>query len=137
MTVRQRESRYIVRRIGDIFLNAAAEFRQIYPNYLALRALAEKRTRDELEDNSQFRRFLEQASSRLEIRWQDTRQALGHFLSRPSGHLQKLLALLESVLHETSTDHQDAEDLRGAIGIIQAFTQLRTKQSRADYFSRQ
>lgn len=59
MYVRQREQSPIIHGIGDIFLNAATEFRLAYPNYVGHYPLAEKRMKDELEHNNEFRRFLE------------------------------------------------------------------------------
>lgn len=59
MYVRQREQSPIIHGIGDIFLEAATEFRLAYPNYVGHFPLAEKRMKDELEHNAEFRRFLE------------------------------------------------------------------------------
>lgn len=59
MYVRQREQAPIIQRIGDIFLTAAAEFRLPYPDYVGHLPLAEKRMKDELENNQEFRRFHE------------------------------------------------------------------------------
>ena len=59
MYVRQREQGEIVSRIGDIFLNAATEFRLAYPTYIGQLAAAEKRLKEETENNGDFRVFLE------------------------------------------------------------------------------
>ena len=59
MNVRQREQPLIIQRIGDIFLEAASEFRIVYPTYVGHLPLAEKRLKEESENNSDFRRFLE------------------------------------------------------------------------------
>jgi hypothetical protein len=59
MYVRQREQAPIIQRIGDIFLDAATEFRLAYPIYIGHHPIAEKRMKDEVENNSAFRLFLE------------------------------------------------------------------------------
>ena len=57
--VRQREQAPIIQRIGDVFLNAATEFRRAYPDYVEKLPLAEKRLKEEIETNAEFRLFLE------------------------------------------------------------------------------
>jgi hypothetical protein len=57
--VRQREQAPVIQRIGDIFLDAATEFRLAYPIYVGHHPLAEKRMKEELEMNPQFRLFIE------------------------------------------------------------------------------
>lgn len=59
MYVRQREQGPIIQRIGDIFLQAATEFRLAYPAYIGHHPIAEKRMKDEIETNPEFRRFLD------------------------------------------------------------------------------
>lgn len=59
MYVRQREQKPVIQRIGDVFLTAAAEFRWAYPIYVGHLPLAEKRLKDEQENNAEFRLFLE------------------------------------------------------------------------------
>lgn len=59
MYVRQREQAPIIQRIGDIFLDAATEFRLAYPTYIGHYPVAEKRLKDEMENNPEFRLFLE------------------------------------------------------------------------------
>ncbi|KAF8887321.1 CNH domain-containing protein [Infundibulicybe gibba] len=132
MFVRQREQAPIIQRIGDVFLDAATEFRLAYPIYIGHHPLAEKRMKDELEVNPEFRLFLEHCS-RQSARTGDTvRLDLKHFLNRPSEHLQKYPVLLEAVLHETATGNPDTDYLREAIDSIKSLqnvAQLRTFQS--------
>lgn len=59
MFVRQREQAPIIQRIGDIFLQAAAEFRMVYPVYVGNLPVAQNRIKEESENNAEFRRFLE------------------------------------------------------------------------------
>ena len=59
MYVRQREQAPIIQRIGDIFLDAATEFRLAYPDYISHYPIAEKRVKEEIENNHEFRLFLE------------------------------------------------------------------------------
>ncbi|KIK53944.1 hypothetical protein GYMLUDRAFT_49117 [Collybiopsis luxurians FD-317 M1] len=61
--VRQREQFPIIQRIGDIFLEAATElFRVCYPTYIGGWPQAEKRLREEMEVNGEFRIWVEQAA---------------------------------------------------------------------------
>ena len=57
--VRQREESPVILRIGDIFLNAATEFRYAYPTYIGHYPISEKKLKDETEANPEFRLFLE------------------------------------------------------------------------------
>ena len=57
--MRQREQAPVIQGIGDIFLDAATEFRVTYPSYVGNLPLAEKRMKDELEKNAEFKRFVE------------------------------------------------------------------------------
>ena len=59
MRVRQREQYPIIQKIGDVFLTAATDFRVVYANYLGNLPVGEKRLKDEIEQNSEFRMFLE------------------------------------------------------------------------------
>jgi hypothetical protein len=59
MYVRQREQAPVIQRMGDIFLDAATEFRLAYPIYVGHLPLAEKRMKEEIENNPEFRLFLE------------------------------------------------------------------------------
>lgn len=59
INVRQREQAPVIQGIGDIFLEAATEFRVTYPNYVGNLPVAEKRMKDELEKNAEFKRFVE------------------------------------------------------------------------------
>ncbi|RDB18533.1 Rho1 guanine nucleotide exchange factor 2 [Hypsizygus marmoreus] len=133
MYVRQREQAPIVQRIGDILLDAATEFRLSYPAYVGNHPLAERRMKDELEDNPEFRLFIEECSRQQSSRPSTTlRLDLRHFLNRPSEHLQKYPVLLRAILNETAQGNPDAEYLREAMEAIknlQGVAQLRTFQS--------
>lgn len=59
MYVRQREQAPIIQKIGDVFLGAATEFRLAYPDYLGHHPIAEKRLKDEMDKNPEFKAFLE------------------------------------------------------------------------------
>ena len=59
MYVRQREQGEVISRIGDIFLNAATEFRLAYPTYMGQLPGAEKRLKEEMEANGDLRVFIE------------------------------------------------------------------------------
>lgn len=130
--VRQREQAPIIHGIGDIFLGTAAEFRLAYPTYIGHFPIAEKRMRDEIENNSTFRLFLEQCSRQSSRPGEVLRLDLKHFLNRPSEHLQKYPVTLEAIRTETAVGNPDADYLTEAIEAIknlQSVALLRTFQS--------
>lgn len=57
--VRLREQTPIVVRIGDVFLNAANEFKLAYPIYISRHQASEKKLKEEIEQNTAFKLFLE------------------------------------------------------------------------------
>ncbi|KAK7686309.1 hypothetical protein QCA50_010533 [Cerrena zonata] len=127
MNIRQREQGPVIRDIGDIFLDAATEFRLQYPIYIGHLPNGEKRMKDELEKNADFRQFLEQCARHPDAHRLD----LKHFLNRPSEHLQKYPVTLEAICNETTNGNPDAEFLKVAIEAIkklQTMAQLSTFQ---------
>ncbi|THU93894.1 Dbl-like domain-containing protein [Dendrothele bispora CBS 962.96] len=131
MYVRQREQSPVIQRIGDVFLEAATEFRLAYPTYIGHHPLAEKKLKDEMEGNAEFRLFVEQCSRNIDSS-SSPRLDLRHYLNRPSEHLQKYPVLLEAILKETDRGNPDVEYLNEAIEAIsnlQSVAQLRTFQS--------
>jgi hypothetical protein len=62
--IRERESaqRPLIQLVGDIYLQAAAEFRNIYPEYTGSLPAAEIALKKELDDNPEFRFFCEVSS---------------------------------------------------------------------------
>lgn len=59
LIVRQREEGPVILRIGDIFLEAAMEFKYAYPEYLGHYPISEKRLAEAIESNPAFNAFLE------------------------------------------------------------------------------
>ena len=59
MEVRQREQFPLIQRIGDVYLSAATDFRDVYADYVGNLPVAEKRLKDEMEQNPELRRFVE------------------------------------------------------------------------------
>ncbi|KAJ7132313.1 Dbl-like domain-containing protein [Mycena epipterygia] len=132
MYVRQREQAPVIQRIGDVFLSAATEFRLAYPIYIGHHPLAEKRMKEEMDANPEFRLFLEHCSRQSSRAGETMRLDLKHFLNRPAEHLQKYPVLLEAIFHETAEGNPDADYLMEAIAAIrnlQSFAQLRTFQT--------
>ncbi|KAI0079115.1 hypothetical protein K474DRAFT_1659617 [Panus rudis PR-1116 ss-1] len=128
LNIRQREQAPVIHGIGDIFLDAATEFRSTYPNYVSHLPNAEKRIKEEAEQNAEFRRFLEQCARHPDAHRLD----LKHFLNRPSEHLQKYPVTLEAICNETDGDNPDVDFLKEAIEAIkklQGFVQLWTFQT--------
>ncbi|KIJ55471.1 hypothetical protein M422DRAFT_151724 [Sphaerobolus stellatus SS14] len=128
MYVRQREQAPIIQRIGDIFLTAAAEFRLPYPDYVGHLPVAEKRMKEEIERNAEFRHFVEQCSRHPDARRFDLR----HFITRPSEHLQRYPVLLEAIMQDTTEGNPDADFLQEAVQAIRKLSgiaHIRTFQS--------
>lgn len=124
-TIRERESarRPLIESCGDIFLQAAAEFRGIYPEYLGNLPQAEARMKKEMEENTEFRLFCERV-----VREKDRRYDLKFLITRPSTQLQRYPATLEAILNATDSDHPDREFLVEALSSIQnlsAISQLK------------
>jgi hypothetical protein len=63
MYVRQREQAPVIQRIGDVLLEAATEFRESYAEYVGRHPIADKKLKDELERNPEFRLFIEVSRS--------------------------------------------------------------------------
>lgn len=57
--IRQREQGGIISTIGDGFLIAASEFRNLYPDYIGRFPRAEERWREQLANNPNFRLFVD------------------------------------------------------------------------------
>ena len=49
----------VIKRIGDVLLEAATEFRTCYPRYVAALPWAEKRVKEECESNHDLRLLLD------------------------------------------------------------------------------
>ncbi|KAG8961323.1 hypothetical protein FRC03_005538 [Tulasnella sp. 419] len=120
--VRQREQKPVITRIGDVFLHAAAEFRLPYPLYVGNLPLAEKRLKDEIDANPEFRLFLEQAARHPDARRLD----LKHFITRPADHLRNYPILLEAAAKETDPENPDLEFLKEAASAINALSTMST-----------
>lgn len=123
LNVRQREEHPIVQRVGDIFLEAATEFRNVYPTYVGHHPLAEKRMKQEMEQNPEFRIFLEKCTRQLCSRpgiSSSMRPDLKLYLNRPAEHLQRYPAILNAVYNETDDDNPDREYLMAAMQAIQS-----------------
>ncbi|KAF8990664.1 Dbl-like domain-containing protein [Cyathus striatus] len=132
MYVRQREQGPVIERIGDIFLDAATEFRLAYPTYIGHHPIGEKRMKDEVENNPKFKLFLEQCARESSRQGETIRLDLKHFLNRPSEHLQKYPVMLEAVANDTGEHHPDKEFLKEAVEAIKnlyGVAQLLTFQS--------
>ncbi|OXG26963.1 hypothetical protein C359_04993 [Cryptococcus neoformans Bt120] len=117
-TIRQREQP-IIQFVGDLFLQAATEFRNIYPEYTGSLPQAEVALSKELEENTEFRLYTERV-----IRENDRRRDIRHLITRPSAQLQRYPALLEGILNVTDSDDPDREFLSQALQSIQFISSL-------------
>jgi RHO1 GDP-GTP exchange protein 1/2 len=137
LSVRQREENPIIKHIADVFYNAMRTLRRPYPIYAAQLPAAEKRLKDEIDNNPEFRLWLEERY-RLVPKSQASRcLTLKHFLTRPSEHMGKYPVLLQALEKETVEDSfepdraKERDNLQKAIvtaNRLSTLAQLRTWQ---------
>ncbi|KAI6006684.1 CNH domain-containing protein [Pisolithus orientalis] len=130
--VRQREQAPIIQKIGDVFLEAARSFRYAYPTYVGHLPLAEKKFKDEMEENAELRLFFEECARQSARQQESRRLDVKHLLNRPPEHLQKYPLALEAIMKATTEGNPDAYYLAEAIQAIkslQGVAQLRTFQA--------
>lgn len=130
--VRQREQAPIIQKIGDVFLEAARSFRYAYPTYVGRLPLAEKRFKDEMEENAELRLFFEECARQSARQQESRRLDVKHLLNRPPEHLQKYPLALEAIMKATTDGNPDVYYLAEAIQAIkglQGVAQLRTFQT--------
>jgi hypothetical protein len=121
-SIRQREQHPLIRTVGDIFLEAATDFRLIYPEYTGNVPSAELVIRKELDENPQFRLFNERV-----VR-EDRRRDIKYLVARPTNQLQRYPALLEAILNATEEEDPDRDFLVEALSSIRnlsAISQLK------------
>ncbi|KAK4686044.1 RHO1 GDP-GTP exchange protein 1/2, partial [Tremellales sp. Uapishka_1] len=117
--IRQREQFPLILTVGDRFLVAASEFRNIYPQYTGNMPQAEKVLREEMEENPEFRLFIERVS-----RQNDRRMDIKYLIARPSAQLQRYPAVLEAILKSTADDDPDKEFLVEALASVQSLSAM-------------
>jgi hypothetical protein len=66
---RQREQGGVISTIGDVYLTAAAEFRNLYPDYIGRLPRAEERLREDLANNANFRFFIDVSNHSIGMLW--------------------------------------------------------------------
>lgn len=148
MYVRQREQGGIISKIGDIFLNAVIGFQSAYPTYIGQLVTAERRLKEELEHNREFREFLEVCAKFSWTYYQPleadsaafffkehlchphnvNKMDLIHWLNRPSEHLNTYPVVFEAILEETPAEDPDVDFLKEAVGAMRNL-QLKTFQT--------
>lgn len=100
MYVRQREQAPVIQRIGDIFLDAATEFRLAYPIYVGHHPLAERRMKEELEANPKFRLFVE--ASQISIIIMSREHLINFFYRNVRGNILHVMGQLYALTLNTS-----------------------------------
>ncbi|WVQ97641.1 hypothetical protein IAU59_004755 [Kwoniella sp. CBS 9459] len=116
--IRMREQPVIL-FVGDLFLQAATEFRNIYPEYTGRLPQAEATLTKEMDENPDFRLFVERV-----IRENDRRRDIKYLITRPSTQLQRYPAVLEGILNATDADDPDRDFLYQALQSIQNLSSL-------------
>nr|XP_019049461.1 hypothetical protein I302_03250 [Kwoniella bestiolae CBS 10118]OCF28391.1 hypothetical protein I302_03250 [Kwoniella bestiolae CBS 10118] len=117
-TIRMREQP-IIFFVGDLFLQAATEFRNIYPEYTGKLPQAELALTKEMDENPEFRLFVERI-----VRENDRRRDIKYLITRPSTQLQRYPAVIEGILNATGQDDPDREFLYQALQSIQNLSSL-------------
>ncbi|KAK6905920.1 hypothetical protein I203_106755 [Kwoniella mangroviensis CBS 8507] len=117
-TIRMREQP-IIFFVGDLFLQAATEFRNIYPEYTGKLPQAELALTKEMDENPDFRLFVERI-----VRENDRRRDIKYLITRPSTQLQRYPAVIEGILNATGQDDPDREFLYQALQSIQNLSSL-------------
>ncbi|KAJ9102459.1 hypothetical protein QFC21_002859 [Naganishia friedmannii] len=120
--IRKREEGGLLTTVGDIFLSAAADFRNLYPEYIGGLPKAEERLKIELNQNSNFRAFVETVRQNARRDFDHRRMDLKHLMTRPSTQLNRYPPILEAILAETPADSPDALFLSEAIKAIRNLT---------------
>ncbi|KIY49935.1 Dbl homology domain-containing protein [Fistulina hepatica ATCC 64428] len=122
---------------ADIFLEAAAGFREVYPAYVGNHPIAERRLREATEASPSLRLFLEQCARKAATRASGGENAdshkpqldLKHLLNRPLEHLQKYPVLLEAIYQGGNPDAEFLLEAVTAIRDLHTAAQLRTFQA--------
>ncbi|WVQ77044.1 hypothetical protein IAR50_006723 [Cryptococcus sp. DSM 104548] len=109
----------VIQFVGDLFLQAATEFRNIYPEYTGKLPQAEAALSKEMEENPDLRLYIDRV-----VRENDRRRDLKHLLTRPSSQLQRYPALLEAILNVTNPEDADYDFLSQALQSIQSIMSL-------------
>ncbi|EIW72389.1 hypothetical protein TREMEDRAFT_10950, partial [Tremella mesenterica DSM 1558] len=116
-SIRQREQPIIL-SVGDIFLQAAAEFRDIYPEYTGNLPNAETVLKRELDENAEFRLFCERSAR------DDRRREIKHLIARPSMQLQRYPAVIEAMLTATEPTDPDWDFLSESLASIRNLSSI-------------
>lgn len=122
-SIRQREQAPLIATVGDIFLEAATDFRRLYPEYTGNLPRAEIALKAELEENPEFRLYAERIA-----RENDRRMDVKVLIARPSAQLQRYPAIIEALLNKTHPQDPDHDFLVEALSSIQdlsAISQLK------------
>ncbi|KAG6873148.1 hypothetical protein C0995_002300 [Termitomyces sp. Mi166 len=120
MHVRRREEGSVIRTIGDIVFEAVIDFMSPYPVYTGHHPIAERRLKDEVDNNPYFRLFLEECSRQSSRSGDVPRLDLKRFLIRPVEYLQKLPGSLEAILTLTDPHSTDYEALKATIQTVKS-----------------
>jgi hypothetical protein len=115
-----REQGPLVQNVGDIFLEAAIEFRSLYPTYTDNLPKAETLLNKLLEEHRPFAHWMMEVSSGT----QDRRLDLRYLLKRPATHLQNYPAIIQGILDKTPPESPDCDFLNEALESIQNISYL-------------
>ena len=132
MYLRQQEQSEVNSMIGDVFLNAVIEFRLTYTAYISKLPVVADRLKEEIENNKEFRGFLEVCCMRGVYKPSETdlllplKQSFRHpvkmsgmdlmdWLNRPLEHLFEYPDILEATQTEITEENPDVDSLQEAV----------------------
>ncbi|KAI9012022.1 CNH domain-containing protein [Phycomyces nitens] len=118
--LRKRQQKYdqkCVPMIGDVMTGHIGFFGSPFLAYLPNVAMAEYLISVERSTNSEFDRFLDEASKGAQMR----RLPLRHFLMNPVTRLQRYPLLIDAIIKKTDKDHDDYKFLEHCREVIAKF----------------
>lgn len=117
--IRLREQAPLIRTVGDIVLESAADDRGLYPEYTDNLPRAEEMLQETLSENKGFQAWVDTASCSEDHRWD-----LRYLLKRPATYLQQYPATLEEILKVTPGNDPDYDFLHESLNSIRHISYL-------------
>ncbi|KAJ7089842.1 Dbl-like domain-containing protein [Mycena belliarum] len=112
----QREQHPVISSITAAMFDAALNFRDVYMEYIPNYPIAAYRIDDEMANNLDFRKFVEDC-----VRHPDAhRLDMKNFINRPIPRLLRYELLLKGILDETPQNHDDRKDIPQVLEVIKA-----------------
>jgi hypothetical protein len=118
-SIRLREQFPLIETVGDILLEAATDFRSLYPDYMDNLTTADELLTKTLAESPQFSDWYDRVSRQGSHRWD-----LRYLLKRPSSYLTKYPSVIEKILESTLPTDPDLSFLTEALSSIRNISYL-------------